>query len=411
MSLGVIARRVVLWPWQIPPANDGLQVVAVANPALETVWVQGPDGAPSPASPQDSHGTVVGYDLIVRVIESIPAEARREGYAMSPRAPLGEGAIAIDAWPLAEVDVRDPRLVVMKNGRGIRLPSISHLRRVRLGADGSFLEAGPVVLPETGRYEVSGKEDPSVTWMDGKPYLSYVGVSDWGITPVLARGEWVGDRWVYQRIAEAQGHHDNRDVKILPVRPQGKLWRHDRVNTLPWGPKRMTWATSPDGGISWSGSAPLLEGRFEWERNHVGAGAVPFQAVGPKGEPVLASYYHGVRPHPEAVAGVYQTGLALFDADRPDRLLGRLANPAVTAWEDADFASARRAASPLDEQAFTALHGGFVIPRVVFTTGHTRVGDRQHLFSGVNDFCIELAELPSLEECLATGGYDPEPAS
>ena len=136
---------------------------------------------------------------------------------------------------------------------------------MRLGADGSLERVAEVVLPDTTAYEVFGKEDPSVTWLDGVPWLSYVGVSDWGVTPVLARGRWSNGAWSYERVAEAQGHTDNRDVKILPVRPGGKLWRHDRVNTLPWGPKRMTWATSPDGGVSWSASRLLFEGEAAWE--------------------------------------------------------------------------------------------------------------------------------------------------
>lgn len=405
-------RAIILWPWQLPDGpGESLRPVAVANPALETVWVRGTSGEPVPASPQGAYadGEVVGFDLIVRVICSLKPDARQAGHVASPRAPLGLGAIVIDHFPAADVDISDPRLVVMKTSVGIRLPSISHLLRVRFDAQGVFQGAGAVLLPDTTRYEVSGKEDPSVTWLEGVPWLSYVGVSDWGITPVLAQGRFEHGAWVYTRVSDAQGHHDNRDVKILPVIVNGLLWRHDRVNTLPWGPKRMTWATSPDGGRSWSASRPLLEGRFAWERSHVGAGAVPFLGAGPAGEPVLASYYHGVHKRADAVAGVYQTGLALFDAAAPDVLLGRLAEPVLTAWSDTDFRRARCAASPLVETAFQAAHGLFVIPSVVFTTGHTRVGSRQWLFSGVNDFCIERADLPALQELLARTGYAPEP--
>lgn len=388
-------RRIVLWPWQLPagPA-PGLRPVAVANPALETVWLKG-DVAASPQAEHDL-SDVVGFDLIVRVICSLEPGVRREGFVAAPRALVGSTEVVIDHFPAADVDVSDPRLVVSRTGVGIRLPSISHLRRVRLAADGSFVSVGEVVLPDTGRFEVSGKEDPSVTWLDGVPWLSYVGVSDHGITPVLAKGAFVDGAWVYTRVAEAQGHHDNRDIKILPVRPGGLLWRHDRVNTLPWGPKRMTWATSPDDGVSWSASLPLFEGRGDWERGHVGAGAVPFKCIW-EGRDVVASYYHGVQKEAGAVAGCYQTGLALFDALRPDVEVWRAAEPVLTAWDTAEFHAARVAAQPFDEAEFQATHGLFVIPRVVFTTGHTRVGGRQFLFSGVNDFAIELAELSSIK--------------
>ncbi len=69
-----MTRRVVLWPWQLP-AGPALVVVAVANPALESVWLRDPEtGAERPASPQDVHDPawVTGYDLVVRVIASVP---------------------------------------------------------------------------------------------------------------------------------------------------------------------------------------------------------------------------------------------------------------------------------------------------------------------------------------------------
>ncbi len=403
----VLHRRPVLWPWQLPagPGPD-LVPVAVANPALESVWLHDPaTGAGRPASPQAVHdpALVTGFDLIVRVIASVVPESRRAGHRASPRAEGGGDRVVVDHFADADVDVADPRLIVPRSGFGIRLPSLSHLRRVRLDADGTLISSGAMVLPDTGPYEVYGKEDPSVTWLDGEPWLSYVGVSDWGITPMLARGRWQDGAWVYARVAEAQGHHDNRDIKILPVRPGGLLWRHDRVNTLPWGPKRMTWATSPDEGRSWSASRPLLAGRFDWERHHVGAGAVPFPCEGPGGAPALASYYHGVHRRADAVAGVYQTGLAFFDAEAPDRELGRRETPVLSAWTDEAFLAARRAACSLPEAEFAARHGDFVIPAVVFSTGHTRLGERQLLFSGVNDFCIELAELPPLQALVPSG--------
>jgi predicted GH43/DUF377 family glycosyl hydrolase len=399
----VIDRAIVLWPWQLPPVADGALVpVAVANPAVESVWVKGPHG-PEPRSPQDVHdaGYILGVDLVCRVIGSVAEPA--PGFAAAPRAEVGDGRVVIDRFKVEDVDQSDPRLILPHDGSGQRLPSLSHLRRVRLGADGRLESIGPVVLPSTTPYEIYGKEDPSVTWLDGAPWLSYVGVSDWGVTPILARGRWTDDGWVYDRVADAQGHHDNRDIKILPVRPQGLLWRHDRVNTLPWGPKRMTWATSPDGGLSWSGSKPLMAGRFDWERRHVGSGAVPFPCEDPTGKPALASYYHGVHPEAGAVAGVYQTGLALFDAEHPERELGRLAEPVVTAWTNDAFARERLAHTPMDEAAFTARHGLFVVPRVVFTTGCVIMNDAQWLFSGVNDFAIERARLGPLASVLASG--------
>lgn len=399
-------RAIVLWPWQLPPTADGeLLPVAVANPAVESVWVD-EGGRSVPKSPQDVHdaASVVGVELICRVISSVAEPV--SGFAAAPRASVGDGGVVIDRFPVAEVDQSDPRIIRPLSGAGLRLPSLSHLRRVRLGADGRLEAIGPVVLPDTTPYEIYGKEDPSVTWLDGVPHLSYVGVSDWGITPVLARGRWTADGWVYARIAEAQGHHDNRDIKILPVRPRGLMWRHDRVNTLPWGPKRMTWATSPDDGVSWTSSRPLMAGRFDWERNHIGAGAVPFVCEDPAGRASLASYYHGVHPEAGAVAGVYQTGLALFDAERPDRERGRMASPVVTAWDTEAFTAARRAAMPLDEAAFAERHGLFVVPRVVFTTGCVLTPAAQWLFSGVNDFAIERSVLPPLATLLSDG-YTP----
>jgi predicted GH43/DUF377 family glycosyl hydrolase len=123
----------------------------------------------------------------------------------------------------------------------------------------------------------------------------------------------------------------------------------------------------------------------------VGSGAVPFPTTAPDGRPALASYYHGVHPEPGAVAGCYQTGLAYFDLEAPNVELWRSPDPVLGAWDTEAFHRERQAACPLDEATFQARHGLFVVPRVVFTTGHVRVGPEAWLFSGVNDFCIERA--------------------
>lgn len=400
-------RRIVLWPWDVPPSTGaGLVVGAVANPAIEAVLVK--EGTNLvPKSPQEAcaPGTVAGFQLILRVIEAPTPDQRRKGFAASPRVDLATQRVVVEQFDEQTHDTSDPRLVVPRKGVGIRLPSVSHLRRVVLGPDGTLLRVGEVVLPETTRFEVLGKEDPSVTWLDGVPYLSYVGVSDFGITPVLARGRTVDGQLVYERVAEAQGHHDNRDVKILPVRARGRMWRHDRPNTLPWGPKRVYCAWSNDDGLSWSASLPLFEGEADWERNHIGAGAVPFVHRTADGDDLLVSFYHGVHKRSDAVAGVYQTGMACFDPADPTRLVGRMSEPVLPVWSGEGFHAARRAACPLEETAFRDRHGLFVVEPVVFTTGHARVGDQQLLFSGVNDFAIEVAELPGMEVLLGSPAY------
>jgi predicted GH43/DUF377 family glycosyl hydrolase len=407
-------REIVLWPWQVTPSGaHGLGVVAVANPALEAVLLQeSPDRPIVAADPHQAYTAehVVGFQLILRVIEAPPPGSAPEGRAASPRMDLATQAIVIENFGADTHDTSDPRLVVPRKGQGIRLPSISHLRRVVLRRDGTLERVENVVLPDTTRFETLGKEDPSVTWLAGTPYLSFVGVSEYGITPVLAKANLQQGPFAYERVTEAMGHHDNRDVKILPIHAQGKMWRHDRPNTLPWASKRIYFAWSADDGVSWSASLPLYEGEASWEIGHIGSGVVPFVHERPDGTRLMVSFYHGVHKQAGAVAGVYQTGLACFDVDDPGRMVGRLIDPVLPTWAPEAFQAALQAVRPLGEADFKAKHGLFIVEPVVFTTGHARVGDEQILFSGVNDFCIERADLAPLESLLDSPAFRPSEA-
>ncbi|MBC7728976.1 MAG: hypothetical protein H7242_15450, partial [Microbacteriaceae bacterium] len=99
-------RTIVLWPWQLPEGPE-LLPVAVANPAIESVWVR--DAAPGETRPCSPHGTydadaVVGVDLILRVICTLRDSLQQPGKVGAPRATVGSGAVAIDYFRREDVD-------------------------------------------------------------------------------------------------------------------------------------------------------------------------------------------------------------------------------------------------------------------------------------------------------------------
>src|SRR5262245_27496267 len=163
MPLKRLFERLLLRPGDVSPSRQDFEVVGVFNPGAVRLGKE-----------------VV---LLVRVAER-PRE-KRPGHTGLPRWDTREGLV-VDWVPDDWLEPVDPRVVRWKESGLVRLTFTSHLRVVRCG-DGRIVEdITDIRLMPCSELEEFGVEDPRITWLDGRYYITYVAVSRHGAATALA---------------------------------------------------------------------------------------------------------------------------------------------------------------------------------------------------------------------------------
>jgi beta-1,2-mannobiose phosphorylase / 1,2-beta-oligomannan phosphorylase len=348
----------LLTPADVTPSRADLEVIGVFNPGVVQVGDE----------------TV----LLLRV-----AEAVRDVPADRVAVPVIDektGALVTRTFARAEVDTRDPRIVVVggppeapgatprHGGAETLLTSISHLRLAR-SRDGVRFEVDrvPFLFPEAP-YETFGAEDPRITVVDGRFFINYSAVSRHGIATALATSEDM--RTVRRRgVIFAP---NNRDVTIFPERIGGRYFAHHRPMPDGFGAASIWCATSPD-LLAWGDHRHVAGPRAgAWDAQKIGGGAVPFRVVF-RGKPHWLAIYHGVTESPMT----YALGALLLDHDDPARVVGRSRRP---------FLSPE---APYEAKGF--------VDNVVFSCGALLEGDDVLVYYGAADGVTALARVPLAE--------------
>jgi predicted GH43/DUF377 family glycosyl hydrolase len=195
------------------------------------------------------------------------------------------------------------RIVDMKN--------ISHLG-LAFSEDGiNFEISKKIVLSPESLEEGKGIEDPRITKIEDKFYITYTAYSEKGAAVGLLETTDFKD---FKRLGIILPP-DNKDVVILPEKINGKYFAYHRPMSY-IGKSFSIWtSTSPD-LIHWGEHKPVLSSvNNSWDSDRVGAGAVPI-----KTEKGWLHIYHGVSQN------VYRLGLALFDLKDPSKLIRRSEN-------------------------------------------------------------------------------------
>ncbi len=331
----------VLRPQDVNPSRNNFEVCGVFNPGAAIV-----------------NGQIV---LAARVAEQ-PAE-QRPGQVGLPRWDPGRGTV-VDWMRQQDVEHEDPRVVRVKSTGALRLTFLSHIRTYRSSDGTSFQEIAAGRLVPQMLYEVYGLEDPRITHLDGRYYITYVAVGPHGAATALAST-------LDFRGFERHGiifPPENKDVVLFPERIGGRYFAVHRPNPrMHFSPPGMWLASSPD-LLNWGQHEPLCGGHAEWERGRTGAGPPPLPT-----EHGWLLLYHGKAPDPRpGVVGPYSAGALLLDLRDPSQALARSREPVMT--PEAEF-----------EQA------GFV-PGVVFPTGVVSRGDRLLIYYGAADRYTGLRE-------------------
>lgn len=318
--------------------------------------------------------------LMVRVAEALRTPIY-DGAAHAIRA--HGGAYALDAYPIDELELRDPRTFALKTHyyRSLALTSLSWLLPVEVSADG--LEIVRVhydkAIAPTQSYQEYGLEDPRISLIDGIYYLTTCSVSAERHATCLYTSR---DGLTYQ----LQGlvlDHQNKDMLYFEGKIGGKFWALTRPlgdlyflyppdSPFHAGPS-INLATSPD-GLHWKPhERPFIRARKDTPASmRLGGGAQPI--LTPEGWLVL---YHGVEPG--GAVGIYRTFWALLDSDDPTRIL-RIEGQAPLLEARPDLTA--------------RMQDKIYLTDVVFTTGVADAGGHYIVASGELDLACRITHIP-----------------
>ena len=282
----------LITPADVPPTRDDLTVLCTLNP-----------------------GAVRFGDEVLLLV--------RVGEAAHP-SPGSVGTVVYD-HRTGRVEVhrhrRDDPNLVSRDGRGfdyrgkMLLSSMSHLRIARSRDMVHWsIDPAPAIYPTT-EWEAYGCEDPRVTPLAGRYYITYTGVSGLGINTVLA----VTDDFVTFEKLGIICHTHNKDVVLFPEKVGGRYVCRHRPYKTEFNDACIWTAYSPD--LRHWGDHSVLHrptpGTREGER--VGAGAAPI-----KTDAGWLEIYHAADGN-----GRYTLWAMLSELDRPDRLIGTSAEPVL----------------------------------------------------------------------------------
>jgi beta-1,2-mannobiose phosphorylase / 1,2-beta-oligomannan phosphorylase len=344
-----LSEKLLLRPEDLKPLRDDFSVIGVFNPAA----VQ------------------IGKDILLMVRVAEQSLEQRSGFVAFPRH-TPDGTIVLDWIPEEELDQADSRVVRFKRDNLLRLTSISHLRVFRC-RDGRLRDwaPGPLFLPASPMEEY-GIEDPRITKIEEKYWITYVAVSRHGVATALASTtDWVS--------FERHGvifYPENKDVVLFPHQVNGQYVVLHRPNPNSHFSRPEIWlARSPD-LLHWGQHECLYGGSAEWESDRIGAGSPPIAI-----KEGWLGIYHGSRQATRTGdVGTYSAGAMLLDRENPALMLGRSREPIM---------------QPMAEfEQF-----GFV-NNVVFPTALLEQGETLQVFYGAADTYTAVVEF-AREDLLA----------
>jgi predicted GH43/DUF377 family glycosyl hydrolase len=327
-----IARRFpenpLLSPSSLVPSLDGLKIACLLNPGVfrfdNKTW------------------------LLVRVAE----RPEQSEIVVSFPVLTEDGRTEIMEIALDDADLiaTDARVVRYK---GVDyLTTLSHLRLLCSDDGVKFYQPHDYpVLSGIGPLQTFGIEDCRVTFLEGKYYLTFTGVS--------ASGVGVGMRtttdWKHFDLHGMILPPHNKDCAIFEEKVNGLFYALHRPSSVDIGGNFIWLAQSPD-GLHWGNHKCIVKTRAgSWDSARVGAGASPI-----KTDRGWLEIYHGANSEHQ-----YCLGAFLLDLDDPSKVIARTVDPIMV---------------PTESYELTGFFG-----HVVFTNGHVVNGDTITIYYGAAD--------------------------
>lgn len=334
--------RCLLRPEDLLPSQDNLKVVGTFNPGAAAT----PDGV----------------ILLIRVAESV--QAAPTGFVGLPRWDIQTGRVITDWLPEKEVSFVDARVVKIRKTGLLRLTFTSHLRVAR-SPDGRHVEAiDPQILRPSMVTEEYGMEDPRITPMGDRFFVTYVAVSRHGAATALASTQDF-------RAFERHGLifcPENKDVVLFPERIHDQYCALHRPTTAHAFSRPEIWLASSPDLLHWGKHLPVLGPTSDWDNGRVGAGTPPIRTSAG-----WLSIYHGNnRREGDSGVGIYGGGLLLLDLDQPQCVLG-VGGQILEPEQDYECQG--------------------LVPNVVFPTGIIEQGETVLIYYGAADTSTGVVEL------------------
>lgn len=317
--------------------------------------------------------------MMVRIAEAL-REPIRDGHVHAIRRDAGR--YVLDSWPLDRADTSDPRVFTLRgeSWKVLGLTSLSWLLPVELTPDGLDLVAihyDRAIAP-TGDWQCYGIEDPRISKVEGRWYMTTCSVSPERHSTTLYVSD-DGFDWTFDGIVL---DHQNKDMLIFEGLIDGQFW----AQTRPLGdlyfayPPGSEWRAGPSINLATSPDAR------HW-RPHLLPGIRPradtiaTARMGGGAPPVMTAdgwltLWHGVVPNDSV--GSYRTYWSILDASDPTRILKTGAAPIL----EADPVLTQ----PIDHQMY--------LRDIVFTTGIVDHGDDFIVASGEADLACRITHIP-----------------
>lgn len=222
-------------------------------------------------------------------------------------------------------------------------------------------------------WERLGVEDPRITEINGRFYLTYVAVSVYPMDqprPAWSSGApWrtrvslavTDDFRNYERLGIILPDSDNKDVVLFPEKIQGRyVLFHREFPDM--------WIARSDDLLNWDSHEVLMEPRpGMWDCNRIGASAQPI-----KTDLGWVEIYHGVDDNKR-----YCLGISLHDLNDPAKIIGRSPEPILAPEEPYE------------------LDG--LVPNVCFSGGAALLEDTLFVYYGAADTRIGVATVGRAE--------------
>jgi len=227
---------------------------------------------------------------------------------------------------------------------------------------------GPVMESDTyDPYERLGCEDPRITLINGRFYITYTAASvynascpptlgydgaPWRVRAALASTQ---DFKTFERHGVILSDTDSKNAALFPEMINGRYALLHRIYP-------NLWICSSDDLLHWDNHHVVIEPREgAWDCCKVGAGAPPM-----KTDLGWLEFYHGV-----SETGVYGLGILLMDLADPRKILYRSNSPILI--PDCEFEKEGE------------------VPNVVFTCGAVEKDGRYLVYYGCADRAIGVA--------------------
>ena len=164
------------------------------------------------------------------------------------------------------------------------------------------------------KYVEWGIEDPRVTKIDEKYYLTYTGYSKYMPLVIIAE---TADFRTYKMLRPIS-EPSNKDCALFPEKINGYYWKIDRPSA---DARRDIWISRSPDLVHWGNHEILYEPLVgSWESDKIGISTPPFKTK--EGWLVL---YHGVRSF--GIGTIYKLGVMLLDLEKPWIVKGKSNEP------------------------------------------------------------------------------------